>query len=65
MYKCIQNIVEFNICDYTPLLYNESDIYKITQIYYDNYRNNFFDNDKIISDKQLYDKIYKNFDFKL
>lgn len=39
IYKCIQKVVNFNINNYLPLKMNETDIVKITQTYYDTYKN--------------------------
>ena len=52
LYKCIQNNVDFNICDHTPLICNERDIYRITQLYYNNYNN--LDVYKLIANSKLY-----------
>jgi hypothetical protein len=42
IYKCIQKAVNFNVIDFKPLTCKKQDIKKITELYYDAYRNNGF-----------------------
>jgi hypothetical protein len=38
IYKCIQNNVNFNIEEYMPLTCGKTDLYEITKLYYDTYK---------------------------
>ena len=39
LYKCLQNAVNFDINECTPLTCDKSDVREITQLYYDTYKN--------------------------